>query len=167
MITSINGPRHRQVEKSYYKIWINCPYIWHKIEAVTFYLFIIVNIFNFFNGTAYQRIKIEYLGTSGLLTIRVVMPWTCEFGTKRWGFTRVWKVLFSPPSRSLSAISMIRSFSLLKPVVSMSKTITVTRLASSLFSAIFCRISQYSIFWNWLISVLFTLNVSLFVNTGL
>ena len=58
MITSINGPKHRQVEKSYYKIWINCPYIWHKIEAVTFYLFILIITFNFFNGTAYQKIKI-------------------------------------------------------------------------------------------------------------
>lgn len=104
-----------------------------------------------------------YLGTSDLLTIFVVMPWTCAFATYLSGFTNVWKVLFLPPRRIWSAISMILSFSLLNPVVSISKTILVKRLAKSLFSAVSCScwMSQYWIFWNWLISVLFIFKVAL------
>ena len=89
------------------------------------------------------------------------MWWISELVTWRPGFTSVWKVLLSPPWRSCNAISIMRSFCLLSPVVSISKTITVTSLAMSSFSAIFCWISQYWFLWKSLTSVFFRFNVDL------
>ena len=61
------------------------------------------------------------------LTILVVMPWICEFGTCLSGFTRVWKQLFFPRERSRIASSIIRSPSLKNQVVSISKPNNLTR----------------------------------------